>query len=295
MPLQTMYPPQSGSTPTTLTALASATATTLTVASAAVLPAAPGLITLGREENAEVVQYAAISGNKLTGCVRGFGGTTAQIWPSGTEAYRAYTAYDHQTFLNNLQTLETTKLATDASAADLTVPHTATASVTPLVSGEKLATSLGKMARWYLQLGKGAWANFGTTNATIARGDHTHANYATIDADGKLTPAAASAKSVAVTTGRALTLADAGRCLDATASAAITITIPTDLQAAFPLDTEIEITQEGVGAVTIQAASGVTLCGIKGAKASYGLSGRYGVAALKKKGANDWRVSGDVQ
>lgn len=294
MALQTMYPSQSGSVPTQLTALISATATSITVADASILPAAPNLITLGREENAEVVLYAAISGGKLTGCVRGFGGTTAQIWPSSTEVYRAFTAYDHQTFLENLQTLDTTKLAADASAADLTVPHAASTVLTPLISGEKLSAALGKIARWYINFGKGAWSNFGTTSGSIARGDHTHDDYATIDLGGKLAPAAASAKSVSLTTGRALALTDAGRCLDATASTALTITIPTDLQVALPTDTEIEITQEGIGAVTIQAASGVTLCGLKGAKSAYTLTGRYGVAAIKKKGANDWRITGDV-
>lgn len=65
---------------TTLSAGVSATDTTIPLTSVTGFHAAPGQITLG---GSEVVSYAGIAGNSLTGCERGWGGSVAKAWASG--------------------------------------------------------------------------------------------------------------------------------------------------------------------------------------------------------------------
>ena len=69
------------------------------------VPTAPNLITIGSDDSAEVVKYAGISGSTLTGCTRGFGGTTAKAWDAGDSVYRGFTKYDHDTFVDNIDEL----------------------------------------------------------------------------------------------------------------------------------------------------------------------------------------------
>lgn len=97
-----MYPGVNNSPQTTLTTAITADATTIPVADASVLPTGPNLATIGTESNAEVIRYASKSGNNLTGCERGFGGTTASVWPLDTPVYRAWTKYDYDTVIANI-------------------------------------------------------------------------------------------------------------------------------------------------------------------------------------------------
>lgn len=97
-----MYPGVNNSPQTTLTTAITADATTIPVADASVLPTGPNLATIGTESNAEVIRYASKSGNSLTGCERGFGGTTASVWPLDTPVYRAWTKYDYDTLIANI-------------------------------------------------------------------------------------------------------------------------------------------------------------------------------------------------
>jgi hypothetical protein len=102
MALQTMYPAIANSPGTELSAAITATATTITVVNGAALPAAPNVCTIGVDETAETVLYAAKSGNTLTGVTRGHGGTTAKAWASASKVARYFTAYDHDTFRANI-------------------------------------------------------------------------------------------------------------------------------------------------------------------------------------------------
>lgn len=294
MPMETMYPAAANSVPTLLSGLLSQSATTIHVVGTDDLPDGPNLATIGAEDNAEVIQYTAKTTNSLTGVTRGFSGTQAQIWPEGTQVYRAYTSHDHDAFLQNIDHLEASKAGTTGDASTMTVAATPAATRAQLVTGDTLQTLTGKLMRWYASFGDGAWADFGTTDTTIARGDHTHSAYATLDSDGKVDAAQLSTKSLTVTASRALALADAGRCVDVSSLSALTVTIPTDATAAFPVDTEIEIAREGSGTVTIAAASGVTIRAAIGTKASYQIANQYAMAVLKKKGADDWRIAGDL-
>ncbi len=111
----TMYKGINNSPVTTLTAQAAATDTEINVASTAGFPAAPNIATLGVDDNAELVLYTGIGTGKLTGCTRGFNGTTARSWAVNTKAYRGFTAYDHDTFVDNISDLNTAKAAKAAT------------------------------------------------------------------------------------------------------------------------------------------------------------------------------------
>ncbi len=70
----------------------------------------PNLMTIGTGTNAETVKVTEISGSAIT-VERGFQGI-AKSWPAGTVIARNFTAYDHDTFKDNIEDL-------DDSLADL--------------------------------------------------------------------------------------------------------------------------------------------------------------------------------
>ncbi len=108
--LQTMYPAVNNSPQVSLTGNITAAAAQVPLSSAAALPAAPGLVTIGVDDDAELIRYNGISGNTLTGCERGFSGTTARVWEAGEAVYRAFTAYDHDAFKANIEALNSEKV-----------------------------------------------------------------------------------------------------------------------------------------------------------------------------------------
>lgn len=101
-----MYPAINGSPSTELAVALTVSATTIVLLDASKLPPAPNLAVIGSDINAEIVQYAAVTDNVLSGCVRGVSGTTAQSWPSGTVVGRNVTSYDHNTFMENITELD---------------------------------------------------------------------------------------------------------------------------------------------------------------------------------------------
>ena len=111
MAISTMYPAMPGSPKTELASELSAVATSMTLADASVLPSAPNLAVIGDDSSAEVVSYTAITGNVVSGLVRGLGGTTASVWGSGTDVARNYTSFDHDRFIENIEDLETNKIS----------------------------------------------------------------------------------------------------------------------------------------------------------------------------------------
>lgn len=116
MALTTMYEGMNNSPQTDITAAITASDTVIPVSSVSVFPAAPNLATLGTDENAEVIRYNGISGSTLTGCERGFGGSTASPWTTGTVISRQITKYDLDTLRANMLDLESRKLeAMDAT------------------------------------------------------------------------------------------------------------------------------------------------------------------------------------
>ena len=115
MAFKTMYPAINNSPVTTLAAAITTASTTIELVDASCLPAAPNLCTIGTDDTAELVLYTGISGNSLTGCTRGFNNTTIKGWALGSKVYRAHTAYDHQTFIDNLNDLAASRTTDEAA------------------------------------------------------------------------------------------------------------------------------------------------------------------------------------
>lgn len=149
---QTMYVGVNNSPQTTITAEITASAQEIPVLSVAGFPAAPNLATIGTDENAEIIRYNAISGNSLTGCERGFNGTTAKVWPADTLIYRAFTLYDYDAIRGNVSQLDMDKLDTDGDGSDLTAAFTPAESREAIATGETAATLWGKVAKWLADL-----------------------------------------------------------------------------------------------------------------------------------------------
>jgi len=85
---------------------------------------------------------------------------------------------------------------------------------------------------------------------------------------------------------RTLSVDDSGDFLITTSSAATTVVIPDSATADFTLGTEIEIAQKGAGAVTVSAATNVTLNA--SATGAVTVPNQWGGASLKKIDANEW-------
>lgn len=95
--------------------------------------------------------------------------------------------------------------------------------------------------------------------------------------------------STTASTSYTLGLSDAGRMIIATASSAVTVTVPTAASVAFPQDVEISFMQKGTGQITIAGASGVTVRTTQTLKTS----GQYAVIAIKKIDTDEWVCVGD--
>lgn len=112
MALSTMYPAMPGSPVTSLTSGIASNSTSMTLDDASVLPAAPNICVLGSDSSAEIVSYTTITGNVVSGLVRGLGGTTASAWASNTAVARNITSLDHDTFIGNINDLDSRKADT---------------------------------------------------------------------------------------------------------------------------------------------------------------------------------------
>lgn len=115
---------------------------------------------------------------------------------------------------------------------------------------------------------------------------------ATLDTAGKVAAAQASAAIVEKTAAYTIALTDAGKLVTLTADTALTVTLPADSAAAFPIGTEIELAQLGAGAVTVAAAEGVTVHSLDG---SVKLAGQYAAVCLKKIAAGTWLLGGALE
>lgn len=146
MALQNMYQAKSNSPQTTLTAQIAADATTLTVFDGSVLPTGPNLLTLGTDENAEVVYYTSVAGNTVSGLVRGYSGTTASVWDEGTQVSREFTSYDHDTFITNINALNSDLISAQTLISGKQDTYSTDATkwdTTPTASSTKPVTSGG--------------------------------------------------------------------------------------------------------------------------------------------------------
>jgi hypothetical protein len=94
----------------------------------------------------------------------------------------------------------------------------------------------------------------------------------------------------AVTTNYILVLSDNNQMVEVDSASAVTITIPTNTTA-FPIGTQILISQYGAGQVTIAGAVGVTLRSSGGKTKT---AAQYAICTLIKRTANIWYLAGDL-
>lgn len=103
---------------------------------------------------------------------------------------------------------------------------------------------------------------------------------------GAQTPA-----TVETVTGTSYTLiaADNNKVKLFTNSGAITVTLPADADAAYPIGAATEFHQEGAGVITFVAGSGATLVSLNDLAST---AGRYAVVGIRKKAANTFKLAG---
>lgn len=88
-----------------------------------------------------------------------------------------------------------------------------------------------------------------------------------------------------------LAVADAGKVIELSNAAAITLTVPTNTTAAIPVGSVITIIQTGAGQVTISPAGTVT---VNAAGSRLKLSQQWSAATLIKRATNTWVAFGDL-
>ncbi|WP_059043929.1 hypothetical protein [Paenibacillus rubinfantis] len=107
MAQEVMFSPQSNSPVTELAAEITSSDNVVIVVAGNLLPAAPNVVTLGLDELAETIYYATKNGNELSGVVRGYDGTSAKGWSTGTRVARYLTAQDISALQHNISDHET--------------------------------------------------------------------------------------------------------------------------------------------------------------------------------------------
>lgn len=114
-----MYKAAVNSIATTITGSIGAADTVFYVLDDSRVPDPPNLLVIGdNSSNAETVMLTAKDGNKLT-VTRGFQGA-ARAWEAGTTVSRNSTAYDHDSFMDNIQSLNMAQATYEAAS----MPHT---------------------------------------------------------------------------------------------------------------------------------------------------------------------------
>lgn len=88
-----------------------------------------------------------------------------------------------------------------------------------------------------------------------------------------------------------LVLADANRLVEMEDGSANNLTIPPNSSVAYPVGTQILISQLGAGQTTVIAGSGVTLRS-SGGKTK--LAAQYSMGSLIKRGTDEWYLAGDI-
>ena len=165
-----MYAGMSNSPKTSLADDIAANDQTIMLEDSSVLPDAPNLAVIGETVEAEVIVYSGMSGNRLTGVLRGQGGTQSRAWPANTSVARNFTIIDYANICNNIRDLESRKQNSD-DAIDLVTQITGALGVanggTGVTSVADIKTLLGLAALAYKAL-----ANLGTdVTGTLAPGN----------------------------------------------------------------------------------------------------------------------------
>jgi hypothetical protein len=88
-----------------------------------------------------------------------------------------------------------------------------------------------------------------------------------------------------------LVLADEGKLVETNVASANNLTVPPNSSVAFPVGTQVLVSQYGAGQTTIVAGSGVTL---RSSGTKLKLSAQYAIATLIKIATDEWMLSGDL-
>jgi hypothetical protein len=88
-----------------------------------------------------------------------------------------------------------------------------------------------------------------------------------------------------------LVLGDAGKLVEISNAAGVTLTVPTNASVAFPTGTKIDLLQTGAGQVTVAGAGGVTVNSDQG---NLKLTGQWSGATLVKRDTNTWVLIGNL-
>jgi hypothetical protein len=91
-----------------------------------------------------------------------------------------------------------------------------------------------------------------------------------------------------VTANYTLVLGDAAKVVAFDSTSNLTLTVPTNASVAFPVGTVINVYRVNTGAVTIAGASGVTV------RNAGSVSAQFGEVSLRKRGTDEWVLSGNV-
>lgn len=294
----------------------SASDTIIPVNDISLFPEGPNYATIsGADGYGETILYTTTTGNSLSGCVRGVEGE-AKAWDAGEAISRNWTAVDHDSLISNINELNQKKLGsvsvgsvttlgpeedasvdvendpeTQKATFNFSIPKGETGSTGPQGDpGPNTVSAATSTSLTGLLKGNGA-----TVSAAAAGTDYvvpaTLDDYATLDSNSKVTAEQASARIVSVTVSKTLSLSDAGTLQQVNSTSARTVTIPTNASVAFPTGTEIEILRYGSGAVTLAAASGVTIYCSETART---IADRYTSVVLKKLSTNTWLLQGNV-
>lgn len=185
--MQTMYHAKVNSPITELAAAIDDIQTTISVVDTSTLPAAPNLAVIGNGETAETIQYTGVSGNDLTGCVRGFQGTS-KAWSAGVKVARNYTAYDHDAFVQNIEELQAQNESNQIQATTLRRGLNAVYSdrTTPVILGSyqemEIPVSVPKFDSGQWSTSSGTWVDDTPTktSVTVTAQDDTARRYVTV-------------------------------------------------------------------------------------------------------------------
>lgn len=88
-----------------------------------------------------------------------------------------------------------------------------------------------------------------------------------------------------------LVLGDAQEIVEMNVGTANNLTVPLNSSVAFPVGTVIGLFQLGAGQTTVVAAGGVTIHSPSG---MLKLVGQYSTAALRKRGTDEWVLTGNL-
>lgn len=88
-----------------------------------------------------------------------------------------------------------------------------------------------------------------------------------------------------------LVIGDASKAVEMNNAASNTLTVPPNSSVAFPVGTIVELHQYGAGQTTVAAGAGVT---IRSSGSKLKLTGQYSSASLRKRGTDEWVLTGDL-